>query len=181
MDIGSALSSLTAAQTIAKGLREVQKAYDEAALKMQIADLISNIADAKIELVEAQAALDSKDDEIKRLTEALATKARLVEGPGGYRWQDRGDGRGIGLPVCPACLDKEGRQVVLVQSGTNFGAQCPRCSTSFDPVDRLLEPDPSGVQRTAIQSRAEARAEQRRQQNQTMRQLNASLNGDSWL
>lgn len=181
MDIGAAITSLTTAQKIAKGLREIEKAYDAANLKAQIADLLSNIADAKSELVEAQSVIKEKDEEIKRLNEALVINPDLIEGPGGYKWQNRGEGLRIGLPVCPTCLDREARQVVLVRSGRYLAAQCPRCSTPFDPVERFLEPDGQGNQKTESQAQKEQREENRRKQSQALREAGAKFDGGSWM
>jgi len=157
MSIGAAIASLNAALETLKALRGLEKAFDQAVLKAQIVDLMGNVADAKVALLEAQDALREKDAEIDRLNGSIAAKAKLLEGPGGYMWADRGDGIRRGYPVCPACDEKEARQVTLKQAGGAHSCVCPRCDSKFKPVEYFHEPDASGKQQTHSQRMAERR------------------------
>lgn len=156
MDIAAALASLNSALGILKGLREIDKAYDLALLRAQVVDLMGNVTDAKAELLEAQETLTAKDKEIARLSDALAEKGELVDGPGGYKWPKTEDGLRRGFPICPACDEKEHRQVLLKQVGRGYGAVCPRCATKFDPVEYFHEPT-NGQEKTRTQADQEQR------------------------
>lgn len=157
MDWNAALGSLSTALTVTKALKDIDAAYDKAVYKGQIAELLSSLADVKISVLDAQDELREKEAEISRLNESLAAKSALVEGVGGYHWKDRGDGLKIGYPICPACDDREGRQVVLKQAGGHHSTVCPRFSKEFAPVEFFHEPDQTGTQKTESQLSRERR------------------------
>jgi hypothetical protein len=160
VDIGAGLASLDLAIKIGNGLRKVEKAYDQVALKGQIIDLMGALYDAKGELLAASALLTEKDSEIARLTTAMNDRGKLVEGRHGYLWKDRGDGLKIGYPVCPSCLDRENHQVEMKRDGSARAAKCPRCDKKFMPVDCYSPPNQDGTQMTATEeAEAKARAE----------------------
>lgn len=162
MDWTAALGSLSTALGVAKAIKEIDSAYDKAAYKVQIAELMSSLADVKIAVVEGQEELRAKDSEIARLTAALANKSALVDGPGGYKWIDNGNGLRLGYPVCPSCLEADGRQVLLKQSGGVPSGKCPRCDKVCMPVEYFHEPDEQGKQITETERRAAAKASFRR-------------------
>jgi hypothetical protein len=54
MDIASGLSAASAAITIAKDLREIDRSVDEATFKLKIAELTEALADTKIALSDAR-------------------------------------------------------------------------------------------------------------------------------
>ncbi|AQR60833.1 hypothetical protein BZG35_03560 [Brevundimonas sp. LM2] len=160
MDIAAGLASLDMAIKIAGSLKNVEKAYDQVALKGQVIDLMGALYDAKGQLHEAAAALAERDREIARLVEAQKEKATLVEGRHGYLWKDKGDGVKIGYPVCPSCLDRENHQVELKRDGNARAAQCPRCDKKFAPVEYYSEPKLDGSQTTASdEAEAKSRAD----------------------
>lgn len=147
MDLSAGLASLDVALKIAKGLRAVEKAYDQVALKGQIIDLMEALYDAKGELLEASEALSVKDTEIQKLKDGLAQRKALIPGADGYFWFDGGDGVKRGFPICPACF-LTGSNVQLVRAGSSVSTSCPSCSKKFSPVDFYLEPDAKGRQVT---------------------------------
>lgn len=162
MDWAATLGSLSSALGVVKAIKDIDAAYDKAAYKAQIADLLSTLADVKIAVLDGREELREKDAEIQRLSNALATKADLIKGPGGYLWVNQGHGLRLGYPVCPKCLDSDGHQVELKQDGNKSSTKCVRCNTQFMPVEFFHDPDGNGQQQTE----GERRAEVRRQQNE---------------
>jgi multidrug efflux pump subunit AcrA (membrane-fusion protein) len=152
MSLGAAIASVNAALGIAKGLRAIEKAYDQAVLKSQVIDLMSTLNDARSALLDAQEALNAKEQEIYRLTKALNEGGELIVGPGGYQWRDQGQGKKLGYPLCPACLLK-GHQVQMLQKGGHHTAACPSCSHAAAPVECFLEPAQDGSQETVREQR----------------------------
>lgn len=72
MDISSALTVLSQATGIVKGLREIDKGFDLAALKAQMADLYGTLADVKIALSDTREIIHAKDKQIKELADKIA-------------------------------------------------------------------------------------------------------------
>ncbi|RUW53738.1 hypothetical protein [Mesorhizobium sp. M8A.F.Ca.ET.021.01.1.1] len=73
MDIATGLQLLAQATGIVKDLRDIDKGFDQAALKAQMADLYSTLADVKIALSDARETIHDRDQQIKRLEEKIAT------------------------------------------------------------------------------------------------------------
>jgi len=61
MDIATALSLLSNATGVVKDLREIDKGFDLAALKAQMANLYGTLADVKIALSDARETIHDKD------------------------------------------------------------------------------------------------------------------------
>ncbi|MCW5203214.1 hypothetical protein VU12_09780, partial [Desulfobulbus sp. US4] len=81
MDIGaitSALSGIKQAIDIAKIIKDSASSLEEAEIKLKLADLISALADAKIEIANIKEGVTEKDDEIKRLKGIIETSDKLV-------------------------------------------------------------------------------------------------------
>ena len=129
--ITAGLSSVKIAMDIAKGIRESGISLEKAEVKLQLAELLSSLADAKISLVETQELLDAKDKEIKALTEALEIKAKLVRRHESY-YQTGEDGEPTGDPCCSRCWEVDHRLVHLGKA-PRPGAMsfCPACQTVF--------------------------------------------------
>ncbi|MDR6591566.1 hypothetical protein [Agrobacterium tumefaciens] len=72
MDIATGLSLLSQATGVVKDLREIDKGYDAAALKAQMADLYGTLADVKIALSDARETIHERDLEIKTLEAKIA-------------------------------------------------------------------------------------------------------------
>lgn len=159
MDIAAGIASLDAALKIAKGIKGVEKAYDQVTLKGEVVELMGALYDVKGELIDAAQAIKERDAEIERLTAALADKKALILGPGGYSWIDHGDGLRLGYPICPTCLEGQGRQVELKQDGGSASAKCPRCATGFMPVECFLPRSADGKQNTVSEDNREKRAQ----------------------
>ena len=134
MDIAAGLQSVGVAIEIAKGLRALDKAWDQVALKAQVIDLMDALVSTKAVLVDAQEAAITKDKQIKDLRAAFQDRSDLVLGRDGYKYKTDQSGRPDGYPACPHCEPVEGRIVFLVPDGYWQKGKCPACLTQFDPV-----------------------------------------------
>ena len=124
--ISAALGSIKAATDIAKLIKDSGSSLEKAEVKLQIAELISSLADAKIDLAGVQFELLEKDQEIDNLKNLLNTKESVVwEKP--YYWKmvdDKKDG-----PFCQKCYDSESKLIRLQGGGTNYW-RCQQCNSS---------------------------------------------------
>lgn len=150
MDVSAALSSIAQALTVVKAIKDVDSAFDRATYKMQIADLMSSLADVKMSVLAARDEIHEKDAELKRLREDFTRQAELVLGPGDYKYRVDKNGFKIGYPMCRHC-EHEGRTVQLVQNRHFHKSICPRCRTEFEPVECFLPPSPDGTQTTVLE------------------------------
>lgn len=73
MDIATGLALLGQATGIVKDLRQIDKGFDAASLKAQMADLYGTLADVKIALSDAREAIHDRDHKIKELEEKIST------------------------------------------------------------------------------------------------------------
>jgi hypothetical protein len=143
MDLASGIAAATQALGIAKTLRSVEKSYDQATYKAQLADLMSALADAKLALTDAREALSAKDKEIAELKTSFAAQAELIVSDGGYKFFRSESGQPVGFPVCPNC-ELDGKLVQLKQNGAVTQARCPACMTEYQPVTCFLPPEQNG-------------------------------------
>jgi hypothetical protein len=73
MDVAAGLTLLGQATSIVKNLRDIEKGFDVAALKVQMAELYGTLADVKIALSDAREAIHDKDKKIRELEEKIST------------------------------------------------------------------------------------------------------------
>lgn len=131
MDIMSALTAGTKALEALKAIQEIDKSYDAAAWKAKVAELMSDIADMKMALIEA-------NDKIRLLetqTEALSAQVkfkveRTVTERNGFVYEVFDGGSVADLPFCQNCTTG-GKYVRIVRTPGNT-ALCPACKTHFD-------------------------------------------------
>lgn len=72
MDIAAGLTLLGQATSIVKNLRDIEKGFDAAALKAQMAELYGTLADVKIALSDARETIHEKDKKIRELEEKIS-------------------------------------------------------------------------------------------------------------
>ncbi|MEO8758830.1 MAG: hypothetical protein ABI398_13900 [Devosia sp.] len=127
MDIATGLALLAQATGIVKDLREIDKSFDAAALKAQMADLYGALADVKIALSDARDAIHERDQKIKELEGKIGDL-------------NTGD-------LCPIC--NEGHlKVVASREHPDFGSfgvqertlKCSKCTHSEKRMH-----DPAGI------------------------------------
>lgn len=134
MPIVEAIAAVSQALDVVKGMRAVEKSFDAATYKIQIADLMTALSDAKLELVAARDAATAKDTEFERLKATLAGQAELVDGRGGFKYRANADRQPSGLPVCPTCEHRDGRLTFTVKDDSPRKVRCPVCTSRFDGV-----------------------------------------------
>jgi hypothetical protein len=138
VDPTTVITSVTAALKAAKAWRDVEKAFEAAGFRAQLADVIDALTDAKLALAEAKEQQSAKDAEIIRLKQTIDDRHSLVNGDGGYKYAVGDNGVAMGFPVCPKCDQIDGRLIHLVQDGDVKQAKCPACATVFNPVTCYL-------------------------------------------
>lgn len=134
MAIAEAIASVSAAIEVAKGLRSIERNFDAANYKLQLADLMTALSDARLELVAARDAATEQEAEITRLKHAISKQAALVEGRGGFKYAMDGEGKPAGLPICPTCEQRDGRITFTVSDGNPRKVRCPVCAARFEGV-----------------------------------------------
>ena len=134
MDIVSGIGAVSSALGIAKTLRGIEKTYDEATYKAQVADLINALTDAKLAMADAKENLADKDKEIERLKASFEAKSALVAGDGGYNYLADDGGNPVGYPVCPKCEQINGRIIQTKEHEASGKSRCPACSDVYGPV-----------------------------------------------
>lgn len=168
MPIVEAIAAVSQAIDVAKGLRAVEKGWDAAGYKVKIAELMTALSDARMELVAAREAATDKDAEFERLKATLAGQASLVEARGGFKYRSDDKGQPAGLPVCPTCEQRDGRMTLTIKDGSPRKVRCPVCDKRFD-----------GVAIYAVQSATEPTTleeDQSRRASESMARLTEQLN-----
>lgn len=142
MNIMEGLSAISAAIGIARDLRQIDKGIDEAEFKLKIADIQSQLADAKIALIDAQDEIASRDSTIERLRKEMSRRADTVQHDG-FRYEKQADGSAVGLPFCPRCDEVDGILIRLIRTfKPNRVKECPQCRRDYSVaefIDRSKE------------------------------------------
>lgn len=127
VSISAAITSLKNATDIAKLIKESGATLEKAEIKMKLAELISALADAKLEVSDLKELLVSKDEEIRKLQESQDLKKHMIwEKP--YYWNmQSGEKDG---PLCPQCYDSDSKLIRLQESGTGSW-HCRTCNASY--------------------------------------------------
>lgn len=147
MDVVAALGGISNAITIARALQSIDRSYDSAVLKGQLAEIMSALADAKMTLSDAREEIAEKDREIKRLRGDFAARDELKEYRGYKYKSDPVAPNGInGTPICPRCETVDGRLIytVAAHSVRGMGTSCPQCKVDLaDAYVLRFEPGPA--------------------------------------
>ncbi len=125
--ISAILGSIKTASDLAKLIKDSGISLQEAEGKMKLADLISALADAKIEMASVQQVLIEKDSEIHKLQEKLEIKKKLYWARP-YYWLIDGDKKDG--PYCQQCYDKNKELIRLQDLGTGSW-RCSNCKEFF--------------------------------------------------
>ena len=133
IDIATGIAAATQAIDIAKALRGIEKNYDAASYRAQIAELMDTLSNAKLALIDARENAVELEKEIERLRKTFEAQGNLIKGEGGYSYFAGEDGKPLGFPVCPSC-EADGRITELKQDGPTETGRCPSCDKSYKPV-----------------------------------------------
>lgn len=125
--VSAVLGSIKTAADIAKVIKESDVSLEKAESKLKLAELISALADAKIQIADIQQLLMEKDAELKAATERLDVKEKLHwESP--YYWL-LGETKKEG-PFCQHCYDKNHELIRLQGNGEGYW-ECKACKSSY--------------------------------------------------
>jgi hypothetical protein len=131
--IQAVLTSIKAATDIAKILGESKTSLKDAETKYKLAELISALAEAKIELAQVQETLQTQAAQIRKLEEKSAFLRKMTyEAP--YYWNIDGDARDG--PYCQRCWDEK-QLAVRLQSRSNGSWKCTSCGTFVTDRDHV--------------------------------------------
>lgn len=129
--IAEGISAVSTALGIVKTLREIDRGVQEAEFKLQVANVTSALADAKLALVEAQEAARLQKEELEKLRSAARYREEETIKVQGFLFRKQDDGP-RGKAFCSVCSD-EGRYIHLSIVPTKDGNvhKCPRCSSNY--------------------------------------------------
>jgi hypothetical protein len=125
--ISSLLVSIKTATDIAKLIKESDTSLEKAESKLKLAELISALADAKIEVADIQQVILDKDAEIRGLHDQLKIKAK-VQWDKPYYWLI--DGTQKDGPFCQHCYDKNQQLIRLQGNGEGYW-DCKACKNGY--------------------------------------------------
>lgn len=125
MDLATGLAGLNAALETLKGLRGLEKAYDQAVLKAQIVDLMGHVSDAKLALLNAKEEIQARDAELGALKAKLEKRSATVQS-GGFSYVANAEGYPTGEALCTVCLNGDGSQIPLSKA-PGRRLLCTRC------------------------------------------------------
>lgn len=101
--ISTILSSVKSATDIAKLIKDSKTSLEEAEVKLKMAELISTLADIKIELSEVQVSQRAKDEKILELERLLEKKEKMTFDKNMY-WME-----GDRVPFCKVCFEQNSK------------------------------------------------------------------------
>jgi len=123
-EINNGYRGLKAAWDVAKALKIATDAIDDSHIKLQMAELISALANAKIEAAE-------NTEKISGLQRQLSSKSSFFfDGKKYYKKTENGENEG---PFCLTCYDLSSKEIRLQYTkGATFGDwHCRACNGSF--------------------------------------------------
>jgi hypothetical protein len=141
VDFATAITTATHAYNALKELRAAEKAYDEAAYKLKISELVNVISELRETLAEARDEARAHTEEIASLKKSFEKRSKLVEFRGYYYEPHFEDGKPAGHPYCPVCEQKGLLFLMSTAYKTGRPEQCPSCKTEingaavFNPAD----------------------------------------------
>ena len=125
--LGAALGSIKTATDIAKLIKDSGTSLEKAEVKLQVAELISSLADIKMELANVQTILIEKDQNIAELKIKIETKKSVVWSKPYYFLKDGEEKDG---PFCQQCYDNE-QKLIRLQGGGSSLWSCLSCKGSY--------------------------------------------------
>ena len=131
MDIITALSLGTKTLEALKAMRDIEKNFDAATWKAKVAELMSDVADMKMALVEANDKIAGLEKRVADQTEQLTFKAERTEYKDGFLYEVFEDATVAEFPFCQNCTTS-GKYVRIIRGPGGNSAICPSCKTHFD-------------------------------------------------
>jgi hypothetical protein len=131
MDIISAISAGTRALEALKAVQDINKQYDAATWKARVAELMSDVADMKLALIDANDRIRKLNTEKKELSERISFKAEKTKYENGLLYEVFEDGTIAEFPFCQNCMT-EGKYVRIVRAPIGGASHCPGCKAHYD-------------------------------------------------
>jgi hypothetical protein len=125
--VTSLLGSIKTASDIAKLIKESDISLEKAETKLKLAELVSALADAKLEAADIQQILFEKQSLIQRLEQQASIREQLVWEEPSY-WRQIGEEREG--PFCQQCYDTKHDLVRLQGNGEGYW-ECTACKSNF--------------------------------------------------
>lgn len=127
-DVVTAVGSIKSAIDIAKVLKDGADTLNKAEVKLQLAELISSLADAKMQMAEVQELLLESNKEKKDLLDKLNQKAKVIyEKPSYFKINDDNSKDG---PYCQNCYDAK-EKLIRLQGGNDDFWTCNQCEKNY--------------------------------------------------
>ncbi|WLA12400.1 hypothetical protein MO327_00205 [Xanthomonas translucens] len=130
--VTAVLANIKTAMDIAKALKDADLSIERAEMKFKLAEMMTALADAKMEVVEIQQLLDEKDLALVELKEAFQSKDALVKHRDVYYEVDKA-GRPIGEPICAHCWQVKHKKYGLqYEAKDRFVKCCVACGRKYE-------------------------------------------------
>jgi hypothetical protein len=154
MDFVTAIASVTKGLEILKVMRDIDKNFDAASYKGQMAELTVALADAKRDLVDARDEVASKEKEIARLKETFRRRSDDTVVVRGLRFEKSPGGGAMGMPFCDRCETVDGVLIRLanVSGKDRRTAICPQCKADYGLEHGYLYPEQMPAARVSTSS-----------------------------
>lgn len=131
--IATLLGNVKTATEIAKAIKDSGATLEAAEMKFKLAELISALADVKLEAATVQTELLEAQEQIRKLEAAAKQRAALVWRQPCY-WMPR-ESDGMEEPYCQRCYDKEQKLSRLHEDGRGI-YRCRVCSEYLKTEER---------------------------------------------
>ncbi len=133
--IAGLLSSVKSATDIAKLIKDAGVTLEPAEAKMKLDDLMSALAEIKLQAAEVQQTILDRDAEIRKLRADFDLRANLVWRQPCYFLPN---GKGVEEPFCQVCYDSDEKLVRLHEQGAGKFS-CRVCKMAFNTPERAAE------------------------------------------
>jgi hypothetical protein len=138
--ISAFFGSIKTATELAKAIKGADLSLEKAETKLKMAELISALANAKVQAAEIQDLLQEKDERIKNLEKTLKTKSQLIHHDGIY-YETNADGNTVGEPYCPQCFEVDNIVVHLKNIKEQY-YYCTNCQNNYGELPDSLKQNP---------------------------------------
>lgn len=130
------LTSIKTATDIAKLIKDSGVSLEQAEIKLKLAELVSALADAKIDIATIQQTLIEKDLQIQEMRKELSVRERVEYRDPSYWLKCESGEEG---PYCQRCYDAEGK-LIRLQGGEDGAWACRACKTAYyEPARRMRD------------------------------------------
>lgn len=130
--VGALLGSLKTAAEIAKLIKDSDVSFERAETKLKLAELVSALAEAKLQAADIQQSLLNRDEHIRRLEAEAKLRAELKWDPPCY-WLPNAENKAE--PYCQYCRD-DSHKLVRLHSDGEGRFECRVCKNSYYTKER---------------------------------------------